>query len=639
MALSALEVLAVFKVEDLATNTFRKIAAEAKALSRELKEIAAGIDQNFGAAFLSMQGGITHQIEEARLLAGEWRAVERAALAAGRAAHGGASRNLLGGGSGGRGGGHGRGSVPSFSAGVPVPGGHLHSHGSGAGALVGATAAGYSVWEALEINDIASRGIANVFPDGLPSDTAAKQKQLIDIIKREAGITKLPLGTVAKMALDEIKTNANMPWDQRLVMLPQVIESAAREAYVKDTDPLEATKAFVGQLHQARAFSPEEVAKYGPMLAFFASKDPNALTNIAKSSAYHTPIGTAMMGIPIEQDLAAQTVLDRTGVGGKSGTWLREMVVRAAKPIKNRHYNEAINALRAFGLMDKDDHPTWMTDGHYDESKLLHILNKSLKSVPIEERANRLRDVFGERGAGAVALMTEDKMLEQYDDVLAEAQRVKANADFWNQINATNPAQQMKGAMVDAQIAALNAGNVLTPPAIGAAKAASGITGWAAGLLPAPDSAAQKRGEMMGAGAGVGAVIGGGIGVLGGPVGVLGGAVLGGAIGADAGYLAGTFTTLDSAARGAADALKFLWKYGPGSGGRDDALSPRRMNFISPDSHGTKPIFVTAELLVDGEKLAQTSMTKLADMAENTISASANNGGAYADQNGANPIG
>ena len=151
------------------------------------------------------------------------------------------------------------------------------------------------------------------------------------------------------MALDEIKTNANQPWDARMRMLPLVIESAAREAYIKDVNPESATSAFVGQLHQIRAFTPEEVEKYGPMLSFFASKDPNSLVNISKSAAYHTPIATSMMGIPVEQDLAAQTILDRTGVGGKSGTWLREIVTRAAKPVHDKNYAKKVALLKTSG--------------------------------------------------------------------------------------------------------------------------------------------------------------------------------------------------------------------------------------------------------------------------------------------------
>ena len=70
--------------------------------------------------------------------------------------------------------------------------------------------------------------------------------------------------------------------------------------------------------------------------------------NIAKAGGYHTPVATSLMNIPIEQDLAAQTVLDRTGVGGKSGNVVeRDRNARAAKPIHDKSYGKKMKALQA----------------------------------------------------------------------------------------------------------------------------------------------------------------------------------------------------------------------------------------------------------------------------------------------------
>lgn len=352
--MTSYEIAAVFRLTDEFTGPLRRIAAEVANLNKAIKGIAdaaKATNTSVEESLRFMGGNVNKTIAEVDRLAAAWTNVSKAATVATSAGGPGrSSRNLLA------------------------------AHGRSDAKLGAAAIAGYSILEALDVSDIVSKGLANVYPEGIPSNFNAEKDELTKLILQEAKITRLPLGTVAKMALDEIKTNANQPWVARMRMLPLVVESAAREAYVKGTSPEIATSAFVGQLHQIRAFTPEEIEKYGPMLAFFASKDPNALVNIGKSGAYHTPLLTSMMQIPIEQDLAAQTVLDRTGVGGKSGTWLREMAVRAAaKPrIGDKHYAEKMQTLRDFGLVDDQGRTTWMTDGHYDEQKLLHILADKL---------------------------------------------------------------------------------------------------------------------------------------------------------------------------------------------------------------------------------------------------------------------
>jgi hypothetical protein len=68
---------------------------------------------------------------------------------------------------------------------------------------------------------------------------------------------------------------------------------------------------------------------------------------------------------------------------------------------------------------------------------------------------------------------------------------------------------------IDAQITALSAGQILQAPAGGAADTASSILGSAFGPLPAPGSAAEKRGEAISGGALIGGVNGGLLGIPG----------------------------------------------------------------------------------------------------------------------------
>jgi hypothetical protein len=635
MTITALEIAAIFKIVDEATPVFERIAERAQALAKELGEVALKIDKNFGASFKEMQTGIGDQIAEVGRLTAAWERAGVAAGAAGRASAAGAvgvggGGRRLGGGGGGGGGGF----RPSS---VDVPGGHMHG---GTGVLVGAGLSAYALAEAYKVDDITTNAIASAFPKGMPDDVGAKRKQLIDIIKHESEVTGIPLQKMSEMVADEIRVNASLPWEQRLQNIPIVIEGAAAEAAKKGIDPVEGVKAFVGGLHQNQAFTPEDIAKKGGMLAYFASVDPNSVTNFTKSSAYHTSILGNLMGVPMEQDLAAQVVLDRAGVGGKSGTWLREMVLNASIPsFKDKGYKKKMGMLREWGLADEYGHSTVMTDGHYDEQKMLHTISEHLKTIPVERRAGDLKQLFGTRGSEAAAILTNPDMLKQFDQVLGDAQSVQDPKEWWAQQAKLNPALRMRQDWVKAQEAALAGGQILQPMFSGIANTSAAVLGWGANYLPQPGSAGEKRGEAMGAGAAIGAGIGGVVGGVAGGIGgagvgaipgALGGAALGGAIGGAGGYLVESFIQLKASAESAAKALGTMFP-GPGpgidsnqhtgpsnsNGPVDDnqQISPKRMNYIPPPQ-GTKPIVTTTNISIDGNVMARALAQYLAEMLE-----------------------
>ena len=218
------------ELQSLGRVSFKGLADNLKLATDQTAKLAGTVDKT-SADITAATNRATLSVRE---LAREFQATAVAARSVGTAANASAiasgarnPRNVLGSGGSGSG-------VHYRPGGLPVPGGHVS--GSGVG-FVAAAAAAYSAAEGLEAGDIVSRRIANVFPEGSPADLAKKKKELTDAILKEARITALPLKTVGKMALDEIKTNANQPWDARMRMLPLVIESAAREAYIKDVNP------------------------------------------------------------------------------------------------------------------------------------------------------------------------------------------------------------------------------------------------------------------------------------------------------------------------------------------------------------------------------------------------------------------
>ena len=226
MSMTALEVAAIFKIEDQATNVLRRIAEEARALGRELKEIALGIDKSFGTAFASMTGGVTGQMADVKLLAGEWRNVAAAARAAGVASHtagmggiGNPGRRLGGGGGphGPLGGGRGP-HVPPMH--IPTPG---SSVGIGAGmlglgevggnaALIGAAALGVGMWDSAEIDHLAYQAVYNAHSGQMPDAPAVQKEmqQFRDMVIREAIAVQMPFKDVAQSAVEEIRTRRRL---------------------------------------------------------------------------------------------------------------------------------------------------------------------------------------------------------------------------------------------------------------------------------------------------------------------------------------------------------------------------------------------------------------------------------------------
>src|ERR1700738_1817921 len=133
MSMTALEIMAVFRIDEQpALRSLKIIAEQARALSQELKDIALGINKNFATAFSGMSTGIAGQKTEVAQLATEWRNVERAALAAGRVTRTGMAHPRPGAVPGVAAGSHGGGrSAFGFRpSSVGVPGvGHFHGGG------------------------------------------------------------------------------------------------------------------------------------------------------------------------------------------------------------------------------------------------------------------------------------------------------------------------------------------------------------------------------------------------------------------------------------------------------------------------------------------------------------------------------
>lgn len=117
------------------------------------------------------------------------------------------------------------------------------------------------------------------------------------------------------------------------------------------------------------------------------------------------------------QSLLMGTALTRAGATNtKSGTWLREMALRAmpgTSMMSKMAFRKHEEALKAFGLVDDKGKPTWFTDGKPDLFKMLDIAGGRAASIPVEKRAAYERGLFGAQGGGGFALLADPAVREQ----------------------------------------------------------------------------------------------------------------------------------------------------------------------------------------------------------------------------------
>jgi hypothetical protein len=117
------------------------------------------------------------------------------------------------------------------------------------------------------------------------------------------------------------------------------------------------------------------------------------------------------------QSLLLGTALTRAGATStKSGTWLREMALRAmpgTSMMSKMAYAKHEAALKEIGLSDAQGKPTWFTDGKPDLMKMLDIGGAGAAKIPLERRAGLERQLFGAQGGGGFALLADPAVREQ----------------------------------------------------------------------------------------------------------------------------------------------------------------------------------------------------------------------------------
>lgn len=197
-----------------------------------------------------------------------------------------------------------------------------------------------------------------IYHSGLENNDANKsrfRRILQDAMKQ----TGFGLHDIAESAKQEIRMFQGTPGGG-IDVLPEMLKSAAIEARLKGESPEESMKALIGLAHMTKEYSPEQIRKLALAFAFLSTANPGSLSSIERAAGYAVPLLQSGLEIDPMQSLLMGTALTRAGATStKSGTWLREMALRAmpgTSMMSKLTFKKHEEALKAFGLVDDKDH-------------------------------------------------------------------------------------------------------------------------------------------------------------------------------------------------------------------------------------------------------------------------------------------
>ena len=327
-----------------------------------------------------------------------------------------------------------------------------------------------------------------------------------------------------------------------------------------------------------------------------------------RAAGYAVPLLQSGLEIDPMESLLLGTALTRAGATNtKSGTWLREMAIRAmpgtsmmSRMASKKH--EA--ALKRMGLVDDEGKPTWFDDkGKPDLEKMLSIAGPNAANIPVAERAGIERQLFGAQGGGAFALLADPAVNAQVKALRATMDSPEFKnryAGFTEQYMQGSTAQMARTAMADFNVTMMDLGANVLPSVNNALHNFKGLLEGIRSIIPGGDKGSGVVGghPIQGGigGAVVGSVIPG--------VGTIAGAGIGGLLGGAEGWMEQYDQKLREDQK----------RHG---GTLNDFL-----NRITGRGEPPKVVFppITMNLNVDGDRLAQTVVEHMQNSTERATS-------------------
>lgn len=471
--ITSYEVGAVLKVIDEASPALGRMSKVAKEFSDllikindSLKIMSGVIVDNFG----KVDEALVASLDTARALKIEIGEIAAASRAIGRISIAGPGGS--GGGSGGGGGawrrpGGGGGSFGHVGRTSVGPHGITSSHFSmpTTPVLAAGAAVGYAAWLDAKMED----AIAQIEYHTGEKDSPENNTKYRKIIQDAMSKTGSSLDSVVEATKQEVRMFKGTPGGG-VDVLPEMLTAAATEARLKGTSLEESMTALIGLAHMTKEYSPEQIKKLAPAFAFLSASNPASLGGIERAASYAVPILQSGMDVDPLQTLLLGTALTRAGATNtKSGTWLRNMAL-AAMPgtslMSKMAFEKHEESLKALGLVDDKNNPTWFTDGKPDLIKMLDIAGDRAASIPLTKRAGYEKQLFGTQGAGGFALLADPAVKAQIAALGAEMNSPEFKnryGNFMEDYKNQSPLQQGRIVAADAQNALMDLGKTVLP--------------------------------------------------------------------------------------------------------------------------------------------------------------------------------
>lgn len=609
--ITSFEVGAVFKIINQASPELTKILRQVRSLTAAIDKAKLSLAE-LGKGTNLTPASLSLATKETEDLAAAWKAVAAEAKSA-RAAIGTASAAArlpappaAGGGRGGGGGRHqpgwlaGSGRSAHISGpGIAIPGGgHVRFGGAG---IAAAGIVGYGAYQAAEMEDTVWQLIYHSGQEN-NEDNRAKFRKVLQDSMIESGYGIHDIGEAAK---SEMRMFQGTPGNG-IDVLPEMLRAATIESRLKGESPEESMKALIGLAHMTKEYDPESIKKLAGTFAALSTANPGSLGSIEKAAGYAVPFLQSAMGVDPKEALLLGTVLTRAGATStKSGTWLREMMVRAMPGTtifeslkKGEHHDEL---LRKLGLLDDKGKPTWFTDNKPDPLKMLDIASAHADQLSMTDRAGVERLLFGAQGGGGFALLTDPAVRDQIknlDALMSSPEFRNKYQGFMSHYNDEVTAQGARTAMQEFNVTMGDLGKDVLPAVNGALKDFKSLLEGIRSVLPgAPDgkSVVGKRALETGIiGAAGGFMVGGPVGAA---IGGIGGGIIGGVEGIAEQYIRGQEQKKSDKPEDVSKAQDAtLLRAGALAGG-----------VVTPSP-------ITLNLNIDGQRLAQALSTSMAMM-------------------------
>ena len=126
-------------------------------------------------------------------------------------------------------------------------------------------------------------------------------------------------------------------------VLPEMLRAAATEARVKGTSLDESMTSLIGYAHMLKDYTPDEIKKVAPVLAFLSASNPASLAGMERASSYAVPILRSGMEIdPIRIALAWH----RSDAGGCDKYQVRHVAAQYGACCHARHVHNEQDRVR-----------------------------------------------------------------------------------------------------------------------------------------------------------------------------------------------------------------------------------------------------------------------------------------------------